>query len=278
VSGLKQVWKYYIGDTINDLAYSETGHLGVASDNGRAYIFDETGSAIARGRAYFGIKGVSFSNKRFGFVNESGYVYLFSEDGKVISKGLYIGDKYGMAITMTPDGFIACGTRCGYFDYSGKRIWDVPVKAVENGPSYYQGYWYVADWRLGELLIIRDGKIINKIDYIGEPSSVVVDTAICDGYLVVLTLRQLYLYDISNPEGPNLVWKVKGACSASQVTFDPSCKYIAVAGMGGNRLAIYDIDGNLVLDVKYGDRVTSVAWWGRKIAAGVGVHLIVSVF
>ncbi len=51
--------------------------------------------------------GASYSNGRFGFINFDDYAYITDENGNLIKK--------------------------------------VHVGVVYNGPSYYQGYWYVAD-------------------------------------------------------------------------------------------------------------------------------------
>ncbi len=54
------------------------------------------------------------------------------------------------------------------------------------------------------------------------------------------------------------------------MTFSPDCKYIAVADWNNNKLKIYDINGNLVLEKEYNMEVVSVAWWMDRIAIGLG--------
>ena len=41
---LVQLWHYKAGNTIEGLAFSDNGHLGAASDDGCAYVFDPYGN------------------------------------------------------------------------------------------------------------------------------------------------------------------------------------------------------------------------------------------
>ena len=261
---LSRIWSYETGDMIHGLAFSSNGNLGAASHDGCAYIFDPNGNLLNRVCGNDWMVGASYSNGRFGFINNDGYAYITDENGNLIKK-IHIGYDYNQAITMTPNGFVACGDRCAFFDFNGDKLWDMDVKAVLNGPSYYQGYWYVANFDSNKLLIIKDGSIVKEISY----DELAFDTAICDKYLAVSTYSYLYLYDLSNPKNPREIWNRGGSNWTYQVAFSPDCKYIAVADTSNHKLKIYDINGNLILEKKYDAEVWSVAWWRDRIAVGL---------
>ena len=258
---LSRIWSYETGDAIQGLAFSDNGNLGTSPQNKCAYILDPDGKLLNKVCGEKKMAGASYSNGRFGFINVDGHVYITDENGNLIRK-IHVGNDYKHSITMTPNGFVACGDRCAFFDFNGDKLWDVDVLWVENGPSYYQGYWYAADWN--KLLIIKDGKVVKRIEY-GEDSF---NTAVCGKYLAVSTKYHLYFYDLSNPKNPREIWKVEGFNLASQVAFNPDCKYMAVADNDNQKLKIYDINGNLVLEKKYDTYVISVAWWKDRIAVG----------
>ena len=266
---LTQLWSYNAGGTIEGLAFSDNGNLGASSWDNCAYIFDPNGKLLNKVCGIGDMDDASYSNGRFGFINHDDYAYITDERGNLIKK-IHVGDAYDSAITMTSNGFVACWSRCALFDFNGNELWDVDVGRVENGPSYYKGYWYVADIDWKKLLIIKDGSIVKEINY-GENA---LDTAVCGKYLAVSTATHLYLYDLSDPTNPREIWKRGGlsGCGGNgclRVTFSPDCKYIAVADTNNYKLKIYDINGNLVLEKEYDNEVWSVAWWMDRIAVGL---------
>lgn len=212
----------------------------------------------------------SYCCGKFGFSNDDGHIYIVSESGNLIKK-LKVGKEYSTAITVTSDGFLACGgtsidgNKCGFFDFDGINLWNIDVGEVNNGPSHYQDYWYVADVDREELLIVKDGMVIKQKKFDVD----VKDTAICGNYLAVVTPFQLYLYDLSNPEDPREIWSKEAFEEASQVAFSQYCGHIAVGDVETFKLKIYGIKGNSVLEKNFDAGVSSVAWWKRRIAVGL---------
>jgi len=246
-----ELYKIKFDKSIYDITFSDNGNLGVTSDC--AYVFDQSGYLLNKICGKYGMHDASYCCGRFGFINSDFHAYITDQNGNLIKK-VYVGDKYYNAITMTEDGFVACRRKCALFDFNGNKLWDVNVGRVENGPSYYKGYWYVADWGLGKLLIIKDGKIIKKIHY----GKIANDTAVCGKYLAVSTEHHLYLYDISDPENPKEIWKVGGFNVARQVAFYSNCRHIAVTDKYNKKLKIYNINGDLLFEMEYKEYVISV--------------------
>jgi len=141
---LFQLWHYKAGGLIEGLAFSDNGHLGAASNDDCAYVFDPNGNLLNKVCGNDGMSDASYCCGRFGFVNLDNYTYITDQNGNLIKK-MYVGYDYDNAITMTEDGFVACHYRCALFDLNGNKLWDLDVGWVGNGPSHYNGYWYVAD-------------------------------------------------------------------------------------------------------------------------------------
>jgi len=267
---LVQLWHYKTGGPIEGLAFSDKGNLGVASWDGCAYVFDQNGNLLSKVCGKYSMHDASYCCGRFGFVGVDDYAYITDQNGDLVKK-IHVRDDYDMAITMTKDGFVACKYRCALFDLNGNKFWDLEVGRVYNGPSRYQGYWYVADWVWGELLIVKDGSVVKEMSY-GESAW---DTTVCDKLLAVSTDSHLYLYDLSNPENPREIWRIGGFEKAYQVAFGPDCKYVAVADTWNHKLKIFSIGGDLVLEKEYNqygddnDDVVSVAWWRDRVAVGL---------
>ena len=265
---LSELWTRKIGGSIEALTYDDNGNLGVASNDGCAYIFDSDGNLLNKICGDGWMNNASYSNGRFGFINWDGYAYITDENGNLMFK-VYVGDDYTYAITMTSNGFVACGYRCAFFDFDGDKLWDVDVGEVDNGPVRHKGYWYMADGYWGKLLIVKGGKIIKEINY-GEDAYA---TAVCDKYLAVSTYSHLYLYDLNNPANPKEIWKVGGFKLAYRVVFDPNCKCMVVADTGNHKLKVYSAFRIPVYKKYYGssnnDEVWSLAYWRDRMAVGL---------
>jgi len=265
---LSQIWKGSTNGKAKNLTFGKIGNLGVASYC--AFIFDPNGELLSKVCGDAWMEDISYSNGKFGFASHDDHVYIISEDGKTVDK-IHVGSHFNSAITMTPNGFVACSHNCGFFDFNGNKLWEVDVGYVTNGPAYYRGYWYVADMSWNKLWIIRDGEIIKNIDF----PNAVWDTAVCDKYLGVSTQDSIRLYDLSKPENPEELWEKDEFALPQHFSFSPDCKYIAVAVEKGKSLAILTIEGETVLRKKYGNRefadeVLSVDWFRNRIAVGLG--------
>jgi len=260
-----------------DVAFSDNLNLGVVSGK-CIYVFDQNGNLLNKICRNNYMESISYCCGRFGFVNLDGYVYITDQNGKLIKK-VYVGGSYDYVITMTKDGFVACRERCAFFDFNGNKIWDLDVEHVDNSPSYYKGYWYVAD-EYANLLIVKNGSLVNTIRYCKYSLNYTVcesvrNTAVCDKYLAVSTDSHLYLYDLNDPTNPKEIWKVEEFNGARQVAFGPGCEYIVVTDEYNQKLKIFNIEGDLIFEKKYWNDVISVAWKDDRIAVSVGADLLV---
>ena len=247
--------------------FSVNGNLGAASEDNCYYVFDPNGNLLNKGCGDWNMHDASFSNGKFGFVNLDGYAYIAYENGTLWKK-VEVGS-YDWAITMLPNGFIACGSRCAHFDFNGNEKWSAYVREVNHGPSVREGYVYVTSHEyqgIGtnalHVFKLSNGSKVKEISYDEEAK----DSAVCGSYLVVVTERHLYLYDLSDPVNPRELWKVIGG--GHQVTFSPGCDHVAVAGWG--TLKIYDVQGREVFEKSYGTwAIDAIAWWKDEIAIGL---------
>ena len=264
--GLKKLWNYKTGGEVEALAFSDDGKLGVASWDGCAYILDQNGKLLNKVCTWHRMRDVSYSNGIFGFINDNEYVYLF-KDTKFWKK-MWTLHEHNKAIVVLPDGFIACGLRCAYFDFDGDERWDIDVNVV-NGLVVHEEYVYVADYLWGEgwhrVINAKTGKIIHITRYKEHTYGI----SACGNYLAVSTWSHLYLYDISDPTNPKELWNVRGLYWARNVAFSPDCNHIAVSDIYHHKLKIFDLKGNLVLEKEYGTEVWGIAWWKERIAVGL---------
>ncbi len=264
-SGLSELWSYNVVGPVYGLAFSDDGLLGVASWDGKAYILDPRGRVLKIMKAYESLRDASYSSGKFAFVSHDNYVNI-TEKGTLVSKRYYVGPEMNEAVTVTDKGFMACWTKCAFYSFNGSALWDInSTWGVKNGPAYSSGYWYIADWDGEQLLIVKDGKLLNIIKY-DEWSY---DVAACGSRLAVTTSSNLYLYDLSDPTEPKELWKRGGFAEAYQLAFSPNCKYVAVVDVGKRELEVYGSDGKMLTRVSLESAPYSVAWWGDEIATGL---------
>ena len=282
---------YKVGTGITDLVFDNvTGsYLAIASATSGASIVDlnsgEIRTVVLGGTGNV-VESVSYPQggylNAFVFILKNGKVVLSDFRGnKMASYYVGGGHAYDGAIgyldSRVPHGFIACRFKCAFFDVLGNKVWEVDVGDVEANPLYYNGYWYVIDYSWKKLLIIKDGSIVNRINYGETPY----DIAMCRGkrYLAVVTEHHLYLYDLSIPTSPRVLWKKALSGSARSVAISPNCKYIAVADnvvtLNGAdmRVELYDIKGNPLSHLSFGhtghDRVMALAMSNMRLAVAL---------
>jgi len=261
---------------IKDMAFSPNGNLGIASKDRCAYILDPNGNLLGKECGGGIMAGAGYSNRVFGFVNTDDYVYLFYEDGTFWKK-IEVGDSHDLAIALFDNGFVACDDYCAKYDFNGNKLWDTEVDGVAD-VVVHKGYVYAANWWSNKLQILdlNTGRTINEISYDYYSDDYCSDSVnACGNYLAVIA-GELYVYDISDPTSPKLLWKSNGLDVHGKHTpaFSPDCKYIAVADNywddepdGNNMLKIFDINGNLVYSKEmYG--IWNVAWWKDRLAVG----------
>ncbi|UXD22712.1 hypothetical protein IPA_07595 [Ignicoccus pacificus DSM 13166] len=283
---LTQLWTFKTNGVVEALAFSDDGRLGAASWNGCADILDQNGNLVSGYCRDYGMNDVSFCCNKFGFVkfyhwDLDGNVYIYDLSTGTWKK-VYVGDPYDSAITMLKDGFLAGGDNLAYFDFQGNKRWDVSMKYITNGPAVYNGYVYVPRWDWpsegkGALTILKlsDGSEVRTIKF----NERVFDTQVCGNYLALGTAHHVYLYDISNPANPRLLWYsnyLASSCSggdcwgAYNVAFSPDCRYLVSTDNDDWKIYLFDTQtGRLVLERKFKNDVNAVAWWRDRIAVGL---------
>ena len=264
---LADLWRFKVEGTIQNLAFSSNGNLGVASWDNCGYFLDPNGSLLSKVCGSDDMSNISYSNGRFGLVNWDEHVYLTDESGNLIKK-IRVGEEYSNAIAMRPNGFVVCQNKCAFFDFNGNKLWDVEIGSTNINPLYYQGYWYVVDVGGWKLLIIKDGSIAKEIRLYGNPSN----SAMCGKYLAISYENTVHLYNLNDPKDPKRISIFGPFRGPYSVAFSPKCKYIAVIDMWSNELRIHDIKGSLALKKKYNEDensfINSLSWWKRRVAVG----------
>lgn len=288
-----------------EIVFSSNGNMGLVGERDNCgFVLTQDGKIIKEicneDRFDF-VNSVSYCCGKFGFIDRNGNVYIMDENGSLIKK-IWIWYHYNNAVAMRPDGFMACGSECAFFDFDGNKKWEVDVGSSSK-PAYYKGYWYIPS---GSLIIVKNGRIVNKISYgcnncnnEEEIDSGPAEVAICGKFLAVSTWYYVHVYDLTNPENPKEIWK-DGAFDENneipyRVAFSPDCKYLASIAGDGHWLNVYDIATGKILtgsfysddyieddydeywpkdydytdyDYSYDWRATAVAWWKDRIAVG----------
>ncbi len=289
---LTSLWTFKAEGAITGLAFSDDGHLGVASAGGCAYVLGPNGHVVATRCAGGRISDVSYCCDKFAFIETDGHVLIYNVRSQKWSK-ISIDKRYAASITMlTPTNFVACGScaylareceaRCGYFDASGTLYWSIDVGAVIRGPASFAQYLYVPAHECfgcgtNEALIVdkHSGRVINKL---GPFVDKVWSSAVCGNYLALGLSHALLFYSLENPAFPKLLWKKGGfnqlnpiwwSAGVTSIAFAPGCRYLAaVDGYSGN-LYIMDIHGNVVYKKGFSTRAYAVAWWRNEVAVGL---------
>ena len=100
-------------------------------------------------------------------VSFKGDFFFLTWSGRVLTrnKTLSLGEAYNRGLKVLDNTLIACGKKCGEFDLSGNALWDAYIGWTDSSPEAFEDYIYVADHTWNSLLIIRKGKVVNKIKY-----------------------------------------------------------------------------------------------------------------
>ncbi|UXD22618.1 hypothetical protein IPA_06735 [Ignicoccus pacificus DSM 13166] len=280
----RHLWTYKTGSIVEGLTFSDDGKLGVVSYDHCIYILDQKGNLIIKKCGNNAMLGASYCCDKFGFVNEDGNAYIYDLKNGTWKK-VYVGSDHAQTITMLQDGFLAgsFNDKLAYFTFDGFKGWDVEVD-ISGAPTVYGEYVYVPGYSTpsyctyckGALIIlnISSGERVRIITFSENVNS----AQVCDHYLALGTAHHVYLYNISNPLSPKLLWSVGGIASsctwdvcggAIDIAFSPDCKYILSADNNDHKIHIFDIKGNQVLERKFESHVWSVAWWRDRIAIGL---------
>jgi len=265
------LWTAQLKSDADRIALSDDGHLA-AIDGKYIVFFDRTGRRINTVRGYLLEDNISYCCGRYGTINSCGEVFIYDTSGNLIKTLTTVYGFHGM-MSLAPDGFLVCGTfSCRMFSYDGKMSWEVQEVYTPNEPAHCCGYWYIPNSRYkSTVMVVRRGDVLNEIT---DPISSIVDLAACGYYLAVATSVTLYLYDLSDPLEPELIWWRKFG-TIRQVAFSPDCTYLAVADEAAGSIKVVGVSGHkqaellLVRPKMWYDRtVVSVDWRGGIIAAG----------
>lgn len=201
------------------------------------------------------------------FISSGGEVEYINIHRIDVEKRSRIPPQYACVIKTLPYEFLACRNKCGLF-YGRRVVWSIDVGDVIGKPSYCNGYWYIPDVENRQLIIVDDGKIVNRIQY-KEPvieTSCIENSADGTNRLAVLTKHHLYVYEIYNPVQPILRFSRYIADDAQQLAIGGN-KYIATVSK--RFLRIYDTENGWPVHIsKYGEELLSVSWHGSLLAVG----------
>ncbi len=157
---------------------------------------------------------------------------------------------------------LAVGTCCGLV-LIGKR-------KIQLGGHVYALRWlkdgYLAVGNLdGRLSIIKDYKVVWEVKETNGVNAI----SPCGDYLAVGTFEPgyVYLYDVSDPEAPKLVWKREGF-DVRALAWKEGCDKL-FAGDFGRRAAIFDLEGNVIIGANTDRGVESAEWKGNRIYMGL---------
>ncbi|UXD22569.1 hypothetical protein IPA_06310 [Ignicoccus pacificus DSM 13166] len=277
-------WTYKTGNSVNELAFSEDGHLGVAAGS-CAYILDQNGNLVSKYCEIGAMSDVSYCCDKFGFINWNGNAYIYDLINGTWGR-IYVGDGYDHAITMLKDGFLAGDYNLAYFKFDGSKKWDMSMNYITNylgnGPAVYKEYVYVPrygwfHWGEGALTILKlsNGSEVKSILF----NENVWDAQVCGKYLALGTAHHVILYDISDPTNPRLLWGFGGMATrcngvgcggARNVAFSPDRRYLISTNVEDKKIHIFNIQaGKQVLERLFEDWVISVSWWRDRIAVGL---------
>ncbi|ALU12289.1 hypothetical protein EYM_02130 [Ignicoccus islandicus DSM 13165] len=252
-------------------------YLVVAGDN-CIYAYDLEGNAYWNECLDSPVTDLDLYGNRVAIATINGTVYLRS-DGEL--RKVIEGREFSYSVKLLRDSLIACNTTCALVDLRGNLIWKREIGVVTD-LEVKGDYVYVAHGKakgIGgtpgfSVLSLRDGKVLfQKIEW-REGESVYKESVssvdVCSDKLVLGGLIFVYLFNISNPLEPKLLWRkdFEGLLVASSVRFSPNCSSIAVASYYGRKVYFLDLGGNVIGELSFGDKVTDLDW-KRYLAVGL---------
>ncbi|UXD22045.1 hypothetical protein IPA_01155 [Ignicoccus pacificus DSM 13166] len=259
--------------TPQSAAFSYNGILAVGGDY-NVYFYDQSFSQINSAYVSGMIMGGSFGYGYFAFVTWDGSVYIFNTDGYLVSSFTassvtgYTG--WWDALMLDDDTvLLSGGAGIRGVDIYTQYGWSVSQEVPPHGVAVYHSgsdlYVYVADYDNDRVNII-DGYSGIQLGSISVNNPNIV--AACGGYLAVATDNTLYMYSLSDPTQPRLIW-YQSEFGVTDIAFSPDCQYVAILeGLSSTILKIRDsVNGNLEAYTSVGsDSSSSVAWWYDLIA------------
>ncbi len=191
--------------------------------------------------------------------------FFLTWSGRVLTRNntLRLGEAYNRGLKVLDNTLIACGKKCGEFDFSGNALWDTYIGWTDSSPDAFEDYIYVADHNRNSLLIIRKGKVVNKIKYNEGAWSV----ALCNKTLAVTTDTSLFIYRLEDPERPEELIALNGFGLAWRPAFSKDCNALAVLDRFKRNLLIVNNDGKVISTVSTSSDPTALDW-GENLVVG----------
>ena len=262
---LSVLWTARLRGAITSVALSESGGLAAVSDKDDcATVFDSSGAVLGRVCSVGKVLYTSYCCGWYGFIDSEGYALFIDDRGKPV-RSVRVGTEYSRAIAMAADGFVVCSSSCAMFDYSGRLEWMEFALSVPNSPAQRGSYWYIpSNYISPEVKVVRGGTTLNYIEYEYDE---VIDVDVCGYYLAVSAESSIALYDLSDPQDPELIWG-QGLEQGGQLAFSPDCRHVAVADTGAAELNVYRVHGELSKQLLLTKPVSAVDWRGERLAIG----------
>ena len=191
----------------------------------------------------------------FVFLSFGAKIYIIKNNGTVLWKGKFSKEEYHDAVLFDRNGLLFCGRGgCYHMGLKGKEEWRVYASLVLNAPAESSievrgrriPVYYIPDIR-GRVIIVTKGLVIDYLVF-DEP---IYSVATCKDLLAVSGKYNVYLYNISEPFKPKLLWKRGGLDVGFQVAFSPDCKYLVVTNVVSKDMRVFDVNGNEVAVLSY---------------------------
>lgn len=259
---LKKDKEFDLKDVITDVRISESGEIGLTLISKHSYgvILDSSGEIIGKVRATSIMQGMTYCCEKFGFIDSDGYVFILNKEGEQITR-FKTNSKFGSVISMDEDGVLVCDMGCGFFDFDGRKKWEIDEGYIDVPPTKIEDYWYIADGLKSRIIITKDnGKIVESLKL--DESPVAIDA--CATRLAVATYHKFYLFDVSKPVHPieKKRWEIQQS-RKSNIAFDPQCNLLALTI--GSYLYIYDLGGIVASTRKFNDKISGIDWKGKIV-------------
>ncbi|ALU12299.1 hypothetical protein EYM_02200 [Ignicoccus islandicus DSM 13165] len=250
-------------DGILKITFSDNGHLGVASGDKCAYVFDANGSLLGKKCGSKGMRDVDYSNGTFAFSNYDDYVYLLWENG-TYWKEIYVGDERNVAVEMLGNGFVVCESHCTRYDLQGNVIWDRVVTDryvidLESSGNYLYLTNFKGTHSYLEVRNLSDGSLVTNIDH---ENNVIKNLALRGNFLIASSFGVSYVYDISDPQNVSIL----GALGpAEDFAISPDSSYAVM--VNSSKVVIYNTQGEAIYEAPISNALR-VDWWNNLIAIG----------
>ncbi len=235
------------------VSFSESsGLLGVSTREGCAYVINALGDVVTKRCFPSTMAGTSQCCGTIAFVETEGKLLLYFErEGKW--RQWTVGGEYAWSVKLMSDGLLVGLYSLAFIDYDGNVRWSASSDRVFGAPAVADGLVFVArsltrtlKGRV-EVRELTNGKLV----YFHEFDELVRSVDVCKDLVVVGSARRIILLTRDGTE-LRALWqrRVARSCEgptcngAWSVSFDKSCRRVAVADVNDRSLRIYDLEGH----------------------------------